>query len=137
MVPVPRNITTKVAVPRQVTNKVPVPRQVKTTVPVKKQVPGTKVVIEDVIEYVPKEEIVTRMVAKVFTRMVNVPHVETAYTTVPTVDHVTDLIQNVQSVLGHITRHDYVNELVPVDVPVVANHLRTSLVNVPICHPYC
>ena len=73
------------------------------------------------------------MVPQTFTKLINVSHTETHVKTVPTVDHVTDLIEKVDTVVDTICNTNYVTDLVPVDTPVVTSHVRTSFVNVPAC----
>ena len=70
MVSVPREIKTLVPVQRQIKKQVPVPRKVTTMEPVQRAVHGQKEVIENVTINTPKEEIYTKMVPQICTRLV-------------------------------------------------------------------
>jgi hypothetical protein len=66
-----------------------------------------------------------------------VPHVEQRVTVVPTVDHVTEMVERVDIVVDQVCKVNYVTEYVPVDVPVVTSHVRTCMVTVPTCYQPC
>ena len=70
MLPVQRQVKKMVPVQRQVKTMVAVPRQVTTMEPVQRAVHGQKEVIENVTINTPKEEIYTKMVPQICTRLV-------------------------------------------------------------------
>jgi hypothetical protein len=61
-----------------------------------------------------------------------VPHVEHRTQTVPTVDNVTEMVEKFDTVIDQVTQTKYVTDMVPVDTPVVTNHVRTSYIQVPV-----
>ena len=77
------------------------------------------------------------MIPQIFTRMINVPHIEQRTTTVPTVEHITAMVEKYDIVVEKVCQTNYVTEMIPIDVPIITNHVRTSFCNVSSCVQPC
>ena len=62
------------------------------------------------------------------------PTVEQRVDVVPVVNHVTEQVERINHVIDHVERVDHVTKVYPIDVPVIHQYVRQTLVTVLACN---
>ena len=115
----------QVPIQRQVRTMQPVTRNIRVKVPVQRAVHGTRQVEQQVTVPKQKVEYYTKMVPVKASRVITVPTIEKRYAQVPTVNYVTDYVDQEKQVTEMQERVNTVTDYVTREVPVVTNCIRT------------